>query len=33
MVVKRGILRNSAKCDDCETARMAAGIEVASTSR
>ena len=32
MVVKRGILRNSAKSDDCEAARRALGIDHASTS-
>ena len=32
MVVKRGILRNSAKSDDCEAARRASSIDRASTS-
>ena len=31
MVVKRGILRNSAKSDDCEAARRALSIDRAST--
>ena len=32
MIVKRGILRNSAKSDDCDAARRALGIDHASTS-
>ena len=32
MIVKRGILRNSAKSDDCDAARRALGIDRASTS-
>ena len=33
MIVKRGILRNSAKSDDCEAARRALGVDRASTYR
>ena len=32
MIVKRGILRNSAKSDDCDAARRALGIDRASNS-